>query len=280
MRIHTSLAEGLIELRIIPQALSVRYGLSIGAFAAPGVLALMYIFGERLSLHISHLYSLICAAPVAYPIAKLLDRVLGASEATTYKKAELKSFLQFHRQGEEPLRDDEISILNGVLELNNKHVEEIMTPMKDVVTLSADTILDHKRLDAMYVPAACLAALAKDADQVRRAALRRAIPASRCTSRAIRRRSWGSCSSRSYSSMTPRRRGPSRACSSESCPRRTRASTASRRSTTCTCARPAGGAMRRADPAQPDRPRTPAADQQHAGRRRRRDRRRHARGHH
>lgn len=26
-----------------------------------------------------------------------------------YKKAELKSFLQFHREGEEPLRDDEAS---------------------------------------------------------------------------------------------------------------------------------------------------------------------------
>jgi metal transporter CNNM len=48
----------------------------------------------------------------------------------TYKKAELKSFLQFHRTGEEPLRDDEISILNGVLELNTKKVESIMTPMK------------------------------------------------------------------------------------------------------------------------------------------------------
>ena len=69
-------------------------------------------------------------APIAWPIAKLLDRILGASETHTYKKAELKSFLQFHRQGEEPLRDDEISILNGVLELNNKRAESIMTPMK------------------------------------------------------------------------------------------------------------------------------------------------------
>jgi metal transporter CNNM len=34
----------------------------------------------------------------------------GANEAHTYKKAELKSFLQFHRHGEEPLKDDEISI--------------------------------------------------------------------------------------------------------------------------------------------------------------------------
>lgn len=69
-------------------------------------------------------------APIAYPIAKLLDKVLGANETHTYKKAELKSFLQFHRTGEEPLRDDEISILNGVLELNSKSVESIMTPMK------------------------------------------------------------------------------------------------------------------------------------------------------
>ena len=68
-------------------------------------------------------------APIAWPIAKLLDHILGANEAHTYKKAELKSFLQFHRQGEEPLRDDEISILNGVLELNNKRAESIMTPM-------------------------------------------------------------------------------------------------------------------------------------------------------
>jgi CBS domain containing-hemolysin-like protein len=69
-------------------------------------------------------------APIAWPIAKLLDHVLGKSDLHTYKKAELKSFLQFHRTGKEPLRDDEISILNGVLELNSKRVETIMTPMK------------------------------------------------------------------------------------------------------------------------------------------------------
>jgi len=69
-------------------------------------------------------------APIAWPIAKLLDYVLGKNEIHTYKKAELRSFLQFHRTGEEPLRDDEISILNGVLELNSKRVESIMTPMK------------------------------------------------------------------------------------------------------------------------------------------------------
>ncbi|KAL0950526.1 hypothetical protein HGRIS_007334 [Hohenbuehelia grisea] len=86
-------------------------------------------------------------APVAWPIAKLLDWVLGANETHTYKKAELKSFLQFHRTGEEPLRDDEINILNGVLELSNKKLEQIMTPMKDAVTISTELILDHKMVD-------------------------------------------------------------------------------------------------------------------------------------
>ena len=68
-------------------------------------------------------------APIAWPISKLLDRILS-TEHHTYKKAELKSFLQFHRTGDEPLRDDEITILNGVLELNTKKVETIMTPLQ------------------------------------------------------------------------------------------------------------------------------------------------------
>ena len=55
------------------------------------------------------------------------------------------------RQGEEPLRDDEIAILNGVLELNTKSVMKIMTPLKDVLTLSTDDVLDHALLDRMCV---------------------------------------------------------------------------------------------------------------------------------
>jgi len=52
---------------------------------------------------------MIIFAPIAWPVAKLLDYVLGSESGNTYKKAELKSFLQFHREGEEPLRDDEVS---------------------------------------------------------------------------------------------------------------------------------------------------------------------------
>lgn len=66
----------------------------------------------------------------------------------------MKSFLQFHRQGAEPLREEEIAILNGVLSLNERRVSDIMTPLSDVVMLSADEVLDKNAVDRLYVPAA------------------------------------------------------------------------------------------------------------------------------
>jgi hypothetical protein len=43
---------------------------------------------------------------------------------------------------QEPLRDEEISILNGVLELNTKNVEQIMTPMKVTFPVTQRVISD------------------------------------------------------------------------------------------------------------------------------------------
>ncbi|KAG1908838.1 uncharacterized protein F5891DRAFT_1124435 [Suillus fuscotomentosus] len=125
-------ATAIVIFGVIPQAVCARHGLAIGARFAPFVLLLMYLL-----------------APIAYPVAKILDRALGVHDTHTYKKAELKSFLQFHRTGKEPLRDDEIGILNGVLELSSKNVEMIMTSICDVVMLSSDTILDHATIDAI-----------------------------------------------------------------------------------------------------------------------------------
>jgi len=121
---------------IAPQSVCVRYGLSIGALMSPFVLALMWVL-----------------APVAWPTAKLLDWLLGEDHGTMYKKAGLKTLVTLHKTlGEsagERLMDDEVTIINSVLDLKEKPVGDIMTPMQDVFTMSADTILDERMMDTI-----------------------------------------------------------------------------------------------------------------------------------
>ena len=118
---------------IVPQSICVRFGLPIGAWMAPCVLVLMYIM-----------------APVAWPTAKLLDYLLGEDHGTVYKKAGLKTLVGFHRDlGDvgQQLNKDEVTIISAVLDLKDKAIGSIMTPMDDVFTLSLDDILDEETMD-------------------------------------------------------------------------------------------------------------------------------------
>lgn len=119
---------------VIPQAICVRYGLQIGAYMSAPVLMLMYVM-----------------APIAWPTAKLLDRVLGEDHGTVYKKSGLKTLVTLHQTlGTEPgdrLNQDEVTIISAVLDLKDKPVGNIMTPMEDVFTMAADTVLDEQTMD-------------------------------------------------------------------------------------------------------------------------------------
>ncbi|KAK9465670.1 hypothetical protein V1512DRAFT_44770 [Lipomyces arxii] len=116
---------------VIPQSVSVRYGLAIGAMFAPFVQLLMYIM-----------------YPVAYPTALLLDNVLGEDHGTVYRKAQLKTLVSLHKSmGAERLNNDEVTIISAVLDLNEKPVGNIMTPIHDVYTMSADRILDEATVE-------------------------------------------------------------------------------------------------------------------------------------
>jgi Mg2+/Co2+ transporter CorC len=86
--------------------------------------------------------------PIAYPTAKILDMVLGKEEGTTYKKAGLKTLVSLHRTfGTERLNDDEVTIITAVLDLKEKPVGDIMTPLKDVFVMSADQVMDVKTMN-------------------------------------------------------------------------------------------------------------------------------------
>lgn len=100
---------------------------------SPFVLALMYIL-----------------APIAWPTAKLLDWLLGEDHGTIYKKAGLKTLVSLHRtlgEAGQQLNSDEVTIISAVLDLKDKPVGSIMTPMEDVFTLSLDDILDEETMD-------------------------------------------------------------------------------------------------------------------------------------
>lgn len=118
---------------IVPQSICARYGLVIGARCAPLVHVVMILL-----------------APIAYPTAKLLDYCLGEDHGTTYRKAELKTFVSLHQQiGTEHLNEDEVTIIRAVLELNDKTLKDVMTPIEDVFTLPSDHVLDEKAVEQL-----------------------------------------------------------------------------------------------------------------------------------
>ncbi|KAL7913226.1 phosphoglycerate dehydrogenase [Trichoderma velutinum] len=120
---------------IVPQSVCVRYGLPIGGYMSTPVLLLMYLLG-----------------PVAWPTAKLLDWILGEDHGTLYKKSGLKTLVTLHKSlGEvsERLNQDEVTIITAVLDLKDKPVSEVMTPMDDVFTLAEDHVLDEATMDTI-----------------------------------------------------------------------------------------------------------------------------------
>lgn len=130
----TSTASIVIFGEVIPQSICVRYGLQVGALFSPFVLVLMYLM-----------------YPIAYPCALLLDHILGEDHGTVYKKSGLKTLVTLHKtMGVERLNQDEVTIISAVLDLKEKAVCNIMTPIDRVYTMSADAILDEKTVEEIF----------------------------------------------------------------------------------------------------------------------------------
>ncbi len=111
---------------IIPQAISVRYGLIVGAKTVGLVKFFMFI-----------LY------PICRPIAWALDRLLGEEMPTIYSKKELIKIIEEHEDLPQSSIDaDEERIVKGALTFSDKKVSEIMTPRKKVFGLKGQTILN------------------------------------------------------------------------------------------------------------------------------------------
>ncbi|XP_058080291.1 DUF21 domain-containing protein At2g14520 isoform X1 [Magnolia sinica] len=114
---------------IIPQSVCSRYGLAIGAAVAPFVRVLVWI-----------------CYPVAFPISKLLDYLLGHGHVALFRRAELKTLVNLHgneagKGGE--LTHDETTIIAGALELTEKTARDAMTPISDTFAIDINARLDR-----------------------------------------------------------------------------------------------------------------------------------------
>ncbi|XP_016464231.1 DUF21 domain-containing protein At2g14520-like isoform X1 [Nicotiana tabacum] len=114
---------------IIPQSVCSRYGLAIGATMVPVVRVLVWI-----------------CFPIAYPISKLLDYLLGHRNSGLFRRAELKTLVHFHgnqagKGGE--LTNDETTIIAGALELHDKTAGDAMTPISETFSIDINGKLDR-----------------------------------------------------------------------------------------------------------------------------------------
>ncbi|KAI6024417.1 hypothetical protein EDC04DRAFT_2900050 [Pisolithus marmoratus] len=122
----------VIFSEIIPQSLCIRHGLYLGAKMAGFTQVLIYLLGI-----------------VAWPVARLLEYILGPHHGIIHRRAELKELIAMHSSISSlggDLKTDTVTIIGATLDLQEKVVKQAMTPIEDVFMLSIDSRLDYDLL--------------------------------------------------------------------------------------------------------------------------------------
>lgn len=118
---------------IFPQALFIRQSLKVTSFLAPALKAMIII-----------------TYPLSKPLQLLLDRMFGHLPGKLHSRGELGLLIAEHVDHEKSeLDESEVDIIRGALSLSEKHVRDIMTPMKKVYWLTPDTIIDAVKIDEL-----------------------------------------------------------------------------------------------------------------------------------
>ena len=94
---------------------------------------------------------------VCYPIARLLDHLLGEHDITRYKNDQLKALVNLHSKntleqmhydmnGDVGLSVVQTKIITGALDLSEQTVETVVTPFEKVFSISIESLIDAQRV--------------------------------------------------------------------------------------------------------------------------------------
>lgn len=135
--------------------------LTTGVIAGFTATLLIFVFGEILPQAVFPRYaiyvgtklnwltwaSLILFYPISYPIAWILDKILGKEMPVLWSKEELGEIIKYHEDvGDGIIDKDEERIILGALSFSELKVSDIMIPKKEVFYLDAETNIDENIL--------------------------------------------------------------------------------------------------------------------------------------
>eukprot|EP00796_Vickermania_ingenoplastis_P001495 gene1495-882_t len=149
----------LVFCEIIPQAVFIHNAFSVCAFLAPMIHILMYV-----------------CSPVAWPIAKLLDYIVGDKEVVPFQRRELKALIAYQDElrdkrrsakedvsgthpskaesegsGEDDLEKEEMTIMLNVLSLSESRAKNmIQTPIADMYRLHSEAYITEEVVETIF----------------------------------------------------------------------------------------------------------------------------------
>ena len=86
---------------------------------------------------------------VSWPVAKLLEFILGPHHGIMYRRSELKELIAMHATTGElggDLKTDTVTIIGATLDLQEKVVKQAMTPIEKVFMLNIESKLDYETM--------------------------------------------------------------------------------------------------------------------------------------
>lgn len=146
----------LVFCEIIPQAVFIHNAFSVCAFLAPFIHILMYL-----------------CSPVAWPIAKLLDYIVGDKQVVPFQRRELKALIAYQEElwdkkrsakedsvhhssavsedSEDDLEKEEMAIMLNVLGLSESKAKNmIQTPISDMYKLHCGAYITEEIVETIF----------------------------------------------------------------------------------------------------------------------------------